>query len=72
MVKQTKIIKEILGSPDQDGYYNGAYIFSDGTAEFVCGYANPKGKRLLSEEYHNITLATPQQVYTRYGQPQQS
>lgn len=67
MGSQTKIVKETFGNPDQDGHYSGAYIFCDGTAEFVCGYATPMGKRNTREEYHNITPATPQQVYTKYG-----
>ena len=69
MSKQTKIVKEIFGTPNQDGDYSGAYVFSDGTAEFVCGYEAPKGKSIVREEYHNVTPATPQQVYTRYGKP---
>lgn len=67
MNNKTKIVKEIFGSPDKDGYYSGAYIFCDGTAEFVCGYQSPTGKSNGSEEYYNVMPATPQQVYARYG-----
>ena len=66
---QTKIIKETFGNPDQAGYYSGAYVFSDGTAEFVCGYEAPTGQSNGSEEYCNVMPATPQQVYDRYGKP---
>ncbi len=69
MKSQTKIIKETFGNPDKDGYYSGAYIFSDGTAEFVCGYEAPTGQINGSEEYCNVMPATPQQVYARYGKP---
>lgn len=69
---KTKIVKETFGSPDKDGYYSGAYIFSDGTAEFVCGYQAPTGEINGSEEYYNVMPATPQQVYARYGKPEGS
>lgn len=67
MSNQTKIVKERFGNPDKDGYYSGAYIFSDGTAEFVCGYQAPTDNSNGSEEYHNVTPATPKQVYAKYG-----
>ncbi len=68
MSKQTKIkiVKQTFGNPDEEGHYSGAYIFCDGTAEFVCGYQSPSGKSNGSEEYYNVTPATPQQVYARY------
>ncbi|MFP4578417.1 MAG: hypothetical protein ACOC07_19550 [Coleofasciculus sp.] len=72
MNNKTKIIKETFGSPDQEGYYSGAYIFSDGTAEFVCGYQAPIGKSNGSEEYYNVMPATPQQVYAKYGKSEES
>lgn len=68
MTKQTKIkiIKETFGNPNKEGNYSGAYIFCDGTAEFVCGYQSPTGEINGSEEYYNVMPATPQQVYARY------
>lgn len=74
MSKQTKIkiVKESFGNPDKDGYYSGAYIFCDGTAEFVCGYQAPVGESNGSEEYCNVMPATPQQVYAKYGQLEDS
>lgn len=72
MKNQSKIVKEMYGNPDKDGHYSGAYIFSDGTAEFVCGYQAPDGNISGSEEYHNVTPATPKDVYARYGEPQGS
>ncbi|HEY9599506.1 MAG TPA: hypothetical protein V6D33_17730 [Cyanophyceae cyanobacterium] len=69
MNKQTKskIIKETFGHPNEEGNYSGAYIFCDGTAEFVCGYQVPTGEKNGREEYYNVMPATPQQVYARYG-----
>ncbi|MBE9125178.1 MULTISPECIES: hypothetical protein [unclassified Coleofasciculus] len=67
MNKLTKIVKETFGNPDKEGYFSGAYIFCDGTAEFVCGYQAPAGKSNGSEEYCNVMPATPQQVYDKYG-----
>lgn len=66
MSKLTKIVKESFGNPDKEGYFSGAYIFCDGTAEFVCGYQAPSGKSNGSEEYYNVMPATPQQVYAKY------
>jgi hypothetical protein len=64
---QTKIIKETFGNPDKAGKYSGAYIFCNGTAEFVCGYQAHSGESNGIEEYYNVMPATPQQVYARYG-----
>jgi hypothetical protein len=72
MNNKTKIVKETFGNPDQDGYYSGAYIFCDGTAEFVCGYQAPNGQINGSEEYYNVMPATPQQVYAKYGRLEDS
>lgn len=68
----TKIVAKSFGNPNKDGYYSGAYIFSDGTAEFVCGYAAPVGLSNGSEEYHNVMPATPEAIYAKYGKPEDS
>ncbi len=72
MSNATKVVRERFGNPDKDGYYSGAYIFSDGTAEFVCGYSAPTANSSESEEYHNVTPTTPKEVYAKYGKPQDS